>query len=243
MSLVVKLADLHIGLESDTPELKDFLKDYIVEQATPDFIITWTEEDIAQETQNAESEFSRHYIETLVVLRKISELLPKHQRFLFHGASISYDDKAYLFTAPSGTGKSTHIRLWRKLLGNDVNIVNGDKPFISLQNNEPYIYGTPWAGKERWQRNCSFPLGGICFIQRGLKNNIRSITPEEALPLILKQVYLPQDPQSLDCTLQLLDTLMNGTPLYLLSCDISEEAVRCSFEALTGLSYIDQVSH
>lgn len=242
MNFVVKLANLHIGLEHDTPELREFLKDYITEGATPDLIITWTEDDIALESTNTENEFPRHYIETLVILRKISERLPQHHRFLFHGASISYGDKAYLFTAPSGTGKSTHIRLWRKHLGNDVNIVNGDKPFISLRDNHPYIYGTPWAGKERWQRNCSFPLAGICFVQRGLQNSIQSITPEEALPLILKQIYLPQDPQSLDCTLQLLDELMSSTPLYLLSCDMSEDAVRCSFEAMTGLSYADHIS-
>lgn len=237
MSFVVKLANLHIGLEHDTPELRNFFKDYTAEGAAPDLMISWTDHDIAQESQNTENAFPRHYIETLVILRKISEILPQQQCFLFHGASISYQDKAYLFAAPSGTGKSTHIRLWRKYLGDAVNIVNGDKPFISLIDEQPYIYGTPWAGKEHWQQNCSFPLAGICFIQRGISNTIQHITPAEALPLILKQIYMPQNAVSLDYTLQLLDRLMNDTPLYLLTCDMSEDAVRCSFEAMTGLPY------
>ena len=237
MNLIVKLANLNIGIEQDTPELRFFFKDYIVEGVSPDLFISWTEDDIAKERQNAETEFSKHYIETLVILRKIAEILPLHHRFLFHGASISYKNKAYLFAAPSGTGKSTHIRLWRKYLGDDVGIVNGDKPFISLCDNQPYIYGTPWAGKERWQRNCSLPLNGICFIQRSSNNSIQRIAPAEALSLIMKQIYMPQDAPSLDCTLQLLDGLMNHTPLYLLKCDMSEDAVRCSFEAMTELAY------
>ena len=237
MSFLVELSNLNIGIAQDTPELRFFFKDYIAENVSPDLFISWTEDDLAKEHKNTDTNFSQHYIETLVILRKIAEILPQHQRFLFHGASISYKNKAYLFAAPSGTGKSTHIRLWKKYLGDDVGIVNGDKPFISLCGNQPYIYGTPWAGKERWQRNCSFPLSGICFIQRSLNNSIPRIAPAEALSLILKQIYMPQDSISLDHTLQLLDGLMNNTPLYLLKCDMSEDAVCCSFEAMTGLSY------
>jgi hypothetical protein len=154
-----------------------------------------------------------------------------------HGASISYDDKAYLFTAPSGTGKSTHIRLWKKYLGEKVKIVNGDKPFLSIENNTPIIYGTPWAGKERWHRNCSEHLAGICFIQRGFTNTICMLKPEESLSLLFKQVYMPDDAVAVGHTLELLDALIRNVPLYLLECDMSEDAVRCSFETLTGLPY------
>lgn len=237
MSYIVKLAGMCIQLKSDTPELKDFFKDYMVEGILPDFAVSWTEEEVRNEQNSCETQFSYSYLETLIALRKISEILPSHKRLLLHGACISYDDKAYLFTAPSGTGKSTHIRLWRRYLGDDVKIVNGDKPFVSLDESQPYIYGTPWAGKERWQRNCSQPLSAICFIQRGSHNTIRKISPPEALPLLFKQVYMPADPGAVGLTLELLDTLLKNVPLYLLECDISEDAVRCSFEAMTGLAY------
>ena len=243
MAFTVKLADKIFYIEHVHSELEVFCKDYLIEDITPDFRIHLTEEDIVyEETYATEQSFSPAYLETLALLRKIANILPNHRRFLMHGASISYEDKAYLFTAPSGTGKSTHIRLWKKYLGDKVKIVNGDKPFISFDENaegniEPLIYGTPWAGKERWQRNCSEPLKGICFVQRGTTNTIRQMKPEECVMMLFNQVYMPDDSVAVGQTLELLDILVKNVPLYLLTCDISEDAVRHSFEALTGLSY------
>ena len=243
MAFTVKLADKFFYIEHVHPELEVFCKDYLTEDGAPDFRIQLTEEDIDFEKEHAmEQSFSPAYLETLALLRKISDILPNHNRFLMHGASISYEGNAFLFTAPSGTGKSTHIRLWKKYLGDNVKIVNGDKPFISLDmNNEgrlnPLIYGTPWAGKERWQRNCSKPLKGICFVQRGTINTIRQMKPEECVMMLFNQVYMPEDAIAVGQTLELLDVLVKNVPLYLLTCDMSEDAVRCSFEALTGLSY------
>lgn len=237
MLLTTKLADKYIGIESPSTELRDFFKDYLVENHSPDFIVSCTEQDVMAEQDITDASFPYHYLETLAILRKISELFPSQNRLLIHGAAISYHEKAYLFTAPSGTGKSTHICLWRKYLGQEVQIVNGDKPFVSLDSEQTYIYGTPWAGKENWQRNCQVPLNGICFLQRGTTNSIRQLSPMEALPLLMRQVYLSKTSETVAQTLGLVDTLMQKVPLYLLKCDMSEEAVRCSFEKMTGEIY------
>lgn len=118
MAFTVKLADKIFYIEHVHPELEVFCKDYLTDDATPDFRIQLTEEDIAFEKEYAtEQSFSPAYLETLALLRKISDILPNHNRFLMHGASISYEGKAFLFTAPSGTGKSTHIRLWKNIWG------------------------------------------------------------------------------------------------------------------------------
>ncbi len=237
MNFIVKLADICIEINSVYPELKNFLKDYLVSDTTPDFSITINENEIlAEHEATSDKQFSPTYLETLATLRKLAEILPSYNRILMHGASISYHGHAYLFTAPSGTGKSTHIRLWKKYLGDDVKIVNGDKPFISLEG-EPLIYGSPWAGKENWHRNCRMPLKGICFVQRGTENSIRKIEPFECLSLLFKQVYLPSSADAAGLTLELVDALTKKVPLYLLTCDMSEDAVRCSFEGLTGLTY------
>ena len=238
MAFTVKLADKVIQVHNIHPELKEFCKEYLIEEEAPDLSIVIAEDDISfEQKQSLEQGYSLPYLETLTLLRKISDVFPSFQRFLMHGASISYRGKAYLFTAPSGTGKSTHIRLWKRYLGDEVKIVNGDKPFISLEKDTPIIYGTPWAGKERWHRNCSEPLSGICFVQRGTTNSIRRITPEECLSLVFHQVYIPNDSLTAGLTLELLDALLQTVPLYLLQCDMSEDAVRCSFEALTDLPY------
>lgn len=237
MKFIVGLADRYIEINSVYDELKNFFKDYLITDVTPDFSVSLSKEDIlAEQEATPENQFSPTYLETLALLRKLAEILPSHNRILMHGASISYNENAYLFTAPSGTGKSTHIRLWKKYLGDDVKIVNGDKPFISMEN-EPMIYGSPWAGKENWHRNCKMPLKGICFVQRGTTNSIRRIEASDCLSLLFKQVYLPADTLAAGLTLELVDTLITKVPLYVLTCDMSEDAVKCSFEALTGLSY------
>ena len=244
MIFIVKLAGQRIQIHSVYPELKDFFKDYIVEGEAYDFSVSWTKEDIlAEQEYSEEKNFPLTYLETLAALRKISDILPTRQRFLMHGASITYNDKAYLFTAISGTGKSTHISLWRKHLGEAVQIVNGDKPFLSIGEPDAtghrpvHIYGTPWAGKENWQKNRSAQLNGNCFLCRGTTNTIRKIEPAECLSLLMKQVYIPAYTEAAGCTLDLLDLLVTNVPLYILECDISEDAVRCSFEAMTGLKY------
>lgn len=239
MKLTVKLADKRIALDCIHPELKNFFKGYL-DDGEPELTVSMTQNDILGELKRTEDQgFSPVYLETLAILRKLSEVFPSHRRFLMHGACIKYNGSAYIFTAPSGTGKSTHIRLWRKFLGDDVDIVNGDKPFLSVGESQVLVYGTPWAGKENWQKNHSAPLHGICLLHRGEQNRIRTIDPAESLTFLLQQIYLPSDANAAGLTLELLDAMLKNVPVYLLECDISEDAVRCSFEAITGLPYPD----
>lgn len=243
MEFMIQLADKRIHIESIYPELKTFCKDYLTDDAHPDFSVRWSEDDILAEADNISDfvSYSPQYLETLAALRKISEELPHHDRMLMHGAAITYRGDAFLFTAPSGTGKSTHIKLWRQFLRDDVDIVNGDKPILSVSSDTREscirVYGTPWAGKERWQKNRSAELKGICILQQSPHNRIRRTAPAEVLPKLLKQIYIPDDTCAAGITLELMNTILTHVPLYLLECTISEEAVRCSFEALTGEPY------
>ena len=242
MKFTIKLADKSIQVDGHSPKLREFFSDYLFDTENPELQFSWTEQEILSEQNSLESDFPVSYLETLAALRKIAEAFPLHNRLLIHGASIAYNGKGYLFTAPSGTGKSTHIKLWREHLGSDVKIINGDKPFLSLDGDVPRIYGSPWAGKENWHRNCNFPLDGICIVQRGLQNIIRRLNPAESLTMLFHQIYIPTDPISAGATLDLADKLLKAVPVYLLECDISEDAVRCSFEAMTGLTYPSDIS-
>ena len=233
MKFTVKLADKIIELNSIYPGLQRYCKDYIVEDLTPDFSVSWTNDEVLAEENSSDTKgFSAAYLETLTALRKICEIFPSYQRFLMHGASISYDGKAYLFTAPSGTGKSTHIRLWHEYLGEGVQIVNGDKPFISIENEEVRIYGTPWAGKENWQRNCSAPLAGICFLKRGTENKIYAVTPQGGIAALRRQLYTPTDEALVKKGLALVDRLAQLVPLWQLRCNMQPEAAEVSYRAM-----------
>ena len=201
-----------------------------------------SEDDIIREQgtmleDEGQSGFAPEYLETLALLRKVAEVLPEKDGFLMHGAVIQWKDKAYMFTAPSGTGKTTHIRLWRKYLGQGVSIINGDKPFIRIVDDCVRIYGTPWAGKEGWQNNKNAPLGGICIIERGTECGIRKLDSKEAIPYLLGQIHFGDSSAQAGKTLELLDVLIKKVPVYILNCDISEHAVRTSYEAMTGEKY------
>ena len=168
------------------------------------------------------------------------EELPKHGSFISHAAVVEYDGLAYAFMAPSGTGKSTHIKLWMDTLGPDATVINGDKPILRIDKtpaSEPQIIacGSPWAGKEGWQTNTSAPLAGLCFLTRGNIDTCHRISPTEAFNSAMRQIYMPSDPVSAVSTLDFVDVLLQTVPLYQLSCTMNKTAVKASFEAMTGL--------
>lgn len=232
----MRLANLNIRAEYRYDYLPQFCKDYRVEtHEKVDIFAATTEQKIAAEQANGVGA-TVHACESLCIYREIAEQLPALSRFVFHGAAISYKDKAYIFTAPSGTGKTTHISLWQKYIGEAVGIINGDKPIIGFGDTVT-VYGTPWAGKENLQNNTSALLGGICIIKRGTENKIRKLFPIEVLPHIMNQVYMPQDKEAMDATMKLIDRLITTVPVFILECDISEDAVKASFTKLTKEEY------
>ncbi|RSX57270.1 hypothetical protein [Bifidobacterium samirii] len=190
----------------------------------------------AERAMGDPGDWSDAYLETLAVFRAIGERIPALDRAILHGACIEADGAAYVFTAPSGTGKSTHIRLWRRHLGDRVHVVNGDKPIVHVPaDGVPVAHATPWAGKERWQTPLAHaPLAGIAVVTRGTVNACVRMDASEALEVLLAQLYMPSDPLQALATLALADRLLATVPMYRLTCDISEDAVRASYTAMTG---------
>lgn len=231
----VEMAKLNIEVNCHYPYTRQFCADYLSE-APADYAVSPTQEDIDEEIRISGFQPERGYAESICVYREIAKRLPFYDRLVFHGAVIEKDGRGYLFTAPSGTGKTTHIRLWQQYLGG-VEIVNGDKPILHITEEGVTAYATPYAGKEHYQNHSSVALSGICIIHRGEKNRIRRVSAGEALGELMHQVYLPEDAAAAVKTLELLDRLFTALPLYILECTISEDAVRTSYEALTGEAY------
>lgn len=113
-------------------------------------------------------------LECLAVHRQITEAFLEHDTLLIHGAAIAYDGGAYLFCAPSGTGKTTHIRLWLENLP-EAYVVNGDKPFLRLTENGVLVCGSPWCGKENLGTNTMVPLKAVIFMERSERNHIQGV--------------------------------------------------------------------
>ncbi|WP_297236267.1 hypothetical protein [uncultured Flavonifractor sp.] len=152
---------------------------------------------------------------------------------LFHCSALAYRQRGYLFAAPSGTGKSTHTRLWREVLGDAVRMINDDKPLLKVTSEGVTVYGTPFAGKEGLQENSSASVAGIVLLHQAEANHIRRLSPREAYPMLLNQTYRPKDGAGLMKTLELVQRL-SQLPVYSMGCTISREAVALAVQTLAG---------
>ncbi len=231
------LAGVTVRVRSRFESLKRFSKHFLYEGENEDFSVSVTDGQIADEKKLYDYEVSDSYVESTCIYREIAELLPNYDAFVFHGAAITYNDKGYIFTAPSGTGKSTHIKLWKDFLGEPVDIVNGDKPIIKLEGDGFSVFGSPWAGKENWGKNRKAPLCALCFVEQSPTNSVKRLSTSDVVARIIKQTYRPKNVAAYLKTLELLDSMLKNVPVFLLRCDMSENAVKTSFEALTGEIY------
>lgn len=183
----------------------------------PDFkvISTQNDIDILKPVFEAENGLTTSWdgdIETMVVLRGVAEGLVDFGAFAIHGAAIAVNNNAFLFTADSGVGKTTHILKWLNNVPNCF-VVNGDKPFIRIDD-IPIVCSSPWAGKESLYTNTKVPLKAIVFMERSSDNVINEISFMEAFPMLYKQVYRPKDAKKMKKTLALLNKLRQKVTFY-----------------------------
>lgn len=151
---------------------------------------------------------------------------------LLHSSAVVYEGKAYLFTAPSGTGKSTHTRLWCENFEGAF-ILNDDKPALRSEDGVWYAYGTPWSGKTNLNVNLRVPLGGIAVVERNKDNSIVPLKGRKALFAILNQTVRPHSSELRLKLTQLLSDLLTEVPVWLLRCNTDKEAAFVSKEAMT----------
>jgi len=144
---------------------------------------------------------------------------------MLHASAVEYEGKAYLFSGPSGRGKSTHTRLWQKIYGDKVQVFNDDKPALRRIDGKWYAYGTPWAGKHGINRNIKVPLGGICFIKRGQENKISRMDKTKAVQNIIGQsTSKTSDVNKINNLLNSVDKLIREIPIFELECLPDEAA-------------------
>ena len=244
MTNTYTIAERNIAVTSLHDEVHRLCADYLSPGAAPDFAVETTKADIDFERDRSAREdetgggparqFTDGYLETLAVCRKVAEKAPDYDAVLFHGSCVAVDGVGYLFAAKSGTGKSTHTRLWRELFGNRCVTVNDDKPLIRISDSGATAYGTPWNGKHRLSTNIAVPLKAICFLERAEKNAIRPVAKGEAYPMLLRQAYRPMDSMAMSKTLTLIDRLTECVSLWRLDCNTDIEAARVACEAMKG---------
>jgi len=159
--------------------------------------------------------------------------LLKFNGMMLHASCVVVDGKAYLFSAPSGTGKSTHTRLWQQMLGERAKIINDDKPALRLIDGVWYAYGTPWCGKDGININAKAPVAGICFLKQASENKIRRLSNVEAVQNIVWQTMRRfRLTENLDRMLTLVDSLVRTIPVFELENRPEIEAAQLSYETM-----------
>lgn len=157
--------------------------------------------------------------------------------FMLHSSAVCYNGKAYLFTADSGTGKSTHTSLWKKYLTDKAFILNDDKPAVRLIDGKFYAAGTPWSGKTDQNENVLVEIGSVAVLKRGKENKISPLNPSLAVLPLLSQTSFPTSSERVDALSKLLEQFVTNVPIFELYCDISEQAFITSFEKMTNQNY------
>ena len=237
----LQLAETVFQINARFSETYNMCKNYIVPDSAKVFAeISATEDELLSEASKMpHADYcvkNLKTVENLVLYRKIAELMLDNSAFLMHGAVVAVDDAAFMFTAKSGVGKTTHILKWLEN-AQGCFVVNGDKPIIKLTDSEAIAYGTPWCGKERLGTNTGVPLRAIVFMERDENNAIEEIPFSKVLPNLMQQIYRPCDAEKMLKTLALISALDRKVRFYRFCFNnLKPDAFCTAYEALTGKS-------
>lgn len=239
---VIEIADIVFGVEPMFASTREYCKRYLTDK-TPTFHVTVTRENLVFEQEQLEKEaqeqgirprkFPEPFLERATILRKTAEFLLNNRTLLLHGSTVSMDGKAYLFTAPCGTGKSTHTRLWRQVFGEKAVMINDDKAFLRFTEDWILACGSPWSGKHGLDSNIQVPLQGICVIGRGAENSIVQIAGDDVFSILHDQLLGYKEETDLDLADGLLHRLLSQVPVWKLTCNMDPEAAHVSYGAMS----------
>lgn len=238
----IKLADIPIQVTGQYETTREFCREYLTDEPA-DFSVEITEEDILTEREFGKQQdvrdgisirwLSGEYLETVALYRKLAKPLLERNCLIIHGAAVVVDGVVYLFTAKSGTGKTTHAKLWLENIENSY-IINGDKPLIKIEDGGIILYGTLWQGKEGYGVNEKAPLRAICVLERNTENRIERISAIDAFPKLYQQTFHFDGIEEMEHTMELLSELANNVELYRLGCNMLDDAALVAYHAMSG---------
>ena len=161
------------------------------------------------------------FLSLLALERRLSE----RPCLILHCAYLEYQGKAMLFSAPSGTGKTTQAGLWEQYRGSRT--VNGDKALLEYDGKMWTANGWPVCGTSEVCENKKLPVGCIVMLSQAKLNQAWRLRPAEAFTNLYGQITMNRwDREGLVHSLDLLEQLAGKVPVYHLTCDISEDAVK-----------------
>ncbi len=239
----MEIAGVAIAVQPLFQSTKEYCRAYLTDKA-PTLFVEVTAQDLAFQQQLLDVEameeglkrrkFTDPFLERATIQRRVADFLVERNILMLHGSTIAVDGKAYLFTAPCGTGKSTHTRLWREVFGDRAVMVNDDKPFLQITSQGVLAYGSPWSGKHGLANNVCVPLKGICSLQRGIENEIHPAEPQRLLELMRHQAHAPEEASLGQKAEALVEKLAQSVPLWEMFCNKEPDAAMVAYSAMSG---------
>ena len=159
---------------------------------------------------------------------------------LIHSSALIYGGGAYLFSANSGVGKSTHTKLWLKAFGDKVHIMNDDKPVVKLLDDKATAYGTPFDGGSGIALNEAYPLKAIIFIERGEENSVRVPETKEIIQRLYFQTAHMVGARTAENMLENFEKLISLTKFFVLTCNTDISAAHTAFDNIIGKNQLAQ---
>lgn len=225
MKFMYKIAELSVAITPYYPKMQKLLKEYESNKAEKTDIIIPMGKDFYIKKQSENPHLSIEECENIWQSWYFSTAIIKYSGMVLHASAMKYNSGAYLFSAGSGVGKSTHTTMWKKEFPN-IQIINDDKPAIRQKDGKLYVYGTPWCGASYINTNIKVPLKAIIFLERSENNRIYRLNDtSEIFKRIYSNTIHKMSEVMMNMLLDLLDTLITETKFYILNCNESTEAV------------------
>lgn len=230
-----EIAGLKILMTTYYDRVKDLAKEYLAksEWDEPDHELNLGLEFYDSLKKDDLENIPDETVEYVTTGALFNRFLIAHNGIMLHSSAVVVDGYAYLFSADSGTGKSTHTNLWLDKFEDDAFIINDDKPAIRKIDGEWYVFGTPWCGKNNTNKNAKAKLGAIVFLERSEENWIEEENIQDAIKKFFKQTTRRLNyEENMDKVLSTMESMLSEVPIFKMGCDISEDAAKMAYEKI-----------
>ena len=231
---IYRIAGQYVDMAPKYRHLQEYAEKYLYDgQVGEDVIKIGHSEEYLQKKRERSPHLSLSDCEYIYSGADFASALIERNGFVLHSSAVGYNGYAYIFSAASGTGKSTHTAFWQEVFGSDNTvIINDDKPAVIERDGEFYASGTPFSGKSSLNSDVSYPIRALCFIHRSEENEIKRISAGEAVSLIMEQTLRPSNMLKMQNLLSLLDRFLKKVPVYSLGVAYSPSSAVFAYEEI-----------
>ena len=232
-----KIADLIVEYTAKYDDLKRLSEQFLYNgERETDITLSVTDKQLENMLSRSVEGTTISGIENLAMSSEFNRAAIKYGVMLVHSSALIYDGGAYLFSADSGVGKSTHTKLWLKAFGDKVHIMNDDKPVVRLYDDHAQAFGTPFDGGSGIALNESYPLKAIIFVERGEENSVRIPESKEIIQKLYFQTARMVNRETAEKMLTNIERILSLTKFYVLTCNMDISAAYIVFENIVGKS-------